>query len=138
MRITKQLQEKINKEWKNQTETLLKPLYEAQEEVVQSIKNNQKVALTTAAKEYPIIQNLIDYNAFFHKKSESGIDYFIECNYSKMLSKKEKDIIEEINQKLRETRQQRENELEKVLIELSYGKDITDIQTVFDKYNLKF
>ena len=55
-----------------------------------------------------------------------------------MLSKKEKDIIEEINQKIRETKQQRENELEKVLIELAYGKDITDIQTVFDKYNLKF
>lgn len=144
MKITKELQHKLNSEQEKRQDTLLEPLRKAQNEIVAQIKQEQIKTFEKILEDYPIVQKLLNFiNSRYGLRYDSShtdvpLDYFIDHYYDKVCTPEQTKLLDEINNKITEQNLQCIHEFERILIEISYGKNINDIKNVFQKYGLDF
>lgn len=133
MKISNELRNKLNSQFNKQTKALTKPLEEKAEKIKQEIEQQAIKEVTAVLENYLTV-------AFFIK---SHIYRYTETTPEDMVKNQRgyfvnHECTNDIEKEIHAIHMQRQEELESILVELTYGKDIKDIKAVFERYNLTF
>lgn len=133
MKVTIGLNNKLKNEFNEQTETMLKPLYLKKQEREEILIDATIKELTEAVTKYPCVKTIIAQSSF--RCNVDNIAETVKHNSDFFLSRED---MKDINTEISTIRNKRKKEFEVIMIELTYGKDISDIKTIFEKYKLNF
>lgn len=140
MRITKELQFKLDNEQNKKRSILLKPLTETQEELIKQIKQEQIKTFEKIIEDYPIVQKILNvtYNRYRSNPDDITISQFVDIQYLNLCTPEQSKLLNKMNDKVTDQSVQCSDEFNRILIEISYGKNINDIKNIFEKYGLDF
>lgn len=133
MKITIGLSNKLKEEFNAQTENLLRPLRIEREQIIEKTTEKNIQEIIEAITKYPTIENFIKRKAF--RFDTTIMEASIKANMCDFINA---ETTKDIDEQISTIRNKRRKEFEVIMIELTYGKDISDIKTIFEKYKLNF
>lgn len=137
MRITKELEARINRSFEAKYEERFEALSDEARALRESIKEQVTKEVLKVANENPVLASYLA-NQFYNDFCEAIVSSNVFNRNQSTYDLPQSLTLDKIDAQIKELRTQKKREIENFLIEVAYTKDLSSIKDIFSNFGLDF